>query len=261
MYRSKFDPKQPVSYSRLSKTGGGFCKFYYVTIACGLVLAYSFSNNTITHSDGKGGAYNKESQVDPTRNFLKRGTGTAALAAAASLKRAASRKTSGSGKIRHKPAVPKRSDMAVTGLKPTTKNFITTNAVDAILSVPSGPRRAPAANYLMKEDYGQVPAYLSQVKAEIATENEMIENFVQKQMGLQELAPVELVQMPEEERLELLDGLKSKWGIINGQYQLLCHNTFYERTRLLQKQRLEVEMDEIEADIKKLSAPPVLITP
>lgn len=36
------------------------------------------------------------------------------------------------------------------------KNFITTNAVEAILAVPKN-RRLPPVDYLGKEDYGRVP--------------------------------------------------------------------------------------------------------
>ena len=46
------------------------------------------------------------------------------------------------------------------------KNFITANAVDAILAAPGGKglSRAEEPNYLLKEDYGKVPAYLAQVQ-------------------------------------------------------------------------------------------------
>lgn len=38
----------------------------------------------------------------------------------------------------------------------SAKNFVTSNAVDAILAVPTN-RRRPPIDYLKKEDFGRVP--------------------------------------------------------------------------------------------------------
>lgn len=56
--------------------------------------------------------------------------------------------------------MPRRNEPPVTGILSKT-NFVTANAVDTILAVP---RRVPKPdlNYLEKEDYGKVPAYLEQ---------------------------------------------------------------------------------------------------
>ena len=60
------------------------------------------------------------------------------------------------------------------------KNFVTANAVESILAVPGNRARATRdpPQYLQKEDYGQVPKYLNQVKDEIERENDLIEEFV-----------------------------------------------------------------------------------
>lgn len=58
--------------------------------------------------------------------------------------------------------VPRRDDTPVTGIV-SKANFITANAVDTILAVPRR-ARLPEVNYLEKEDYGQVPKYLQQVR-------------------------------------------------------------------------------------------------
>jgi hypothetical protein len=63
------------------------------------------------------------------------------------------------------------------------------NAVNAILSVPQT-KKAPPLDYLAKEDYGKVPAYLSHIKNEIQAETAMIDEFVREQMGLNNIAPV-----------------------------------------------------------------------
>lgn len=61
-----------------------------------------------------------------------------------------------------KQAVPKRNDKPIMGLK-TTKNFITANAVEAILQVPKV-NVTDEPDYLKKADFGQTPAYLQQVR-------------------------------------------------------------------------------------------------
>ena len=56
---------------------------------------------------------------------------------------------------RKKPPVPRREDRPTMGLH-CAKNFVTSNAVEAILAVPSN-RRQPPIDYLKKEDFGRVP--------------------------------------------------------------------------------------------------------
>ena len=65
------------------------------------------------------------------------------------------------------------------GIK-TSKNFVTANAVEAILMVPKQTGLGDL-NYTEKEDFGKVPAYLTQVKEEIRRENEMIERYQRMQ--------------------------------------------------------------------------------
>ena len=60
--------------------------------------------------------------------------------------------------------------------------------------------------------------------------------------------------MPEEERQELIAALKKKWDSLSKQYQAESHHgkldTIGKKGR---KETLEAQMDQIEADIKKLS--------
>jgi len=120
-----------------------------------------------------------------------------------------------------KDPVPKKDEKPVMGLK-TAKNFITANAVETILQVPSL-RGRPESDYLNKADYGKVPAYLSEVKAEIRQENEMIDAYVREQMGLHSLNQPQYEQMSENERQDLLHGLKAKWDAVNEKYQRMTH--------------------------------------
>lgn len=78
-------------------------------------------------------------------------------------------------------------------------------------------------NYMKKEDFGKVPAYLTQVKQEIRRENEMIEKYVKEQMGELDMAPEVYEEFPEEEKNILLDNLKLKWDQVNAKYQKTTH--------------------------------------
>ena len=116
-------------------------------------------------------------------------------------------------------------------------------------------------NYMKKEDFGKVPAYLSQVKEEIQRENQMIERYVKEQMGEVEEAPEVFEEFSEEERCALLNALKAKWDSVNAQYQKITHLVKLDTTgQVRRKETLEATLTSIENDIKKLDrAGPVLI--
>jgi len=105
----------------------------------------------------------------------------------------------------------------------------------------------------------QVPEYLSQVKEEIRRENEMIDAYV-ADMGRgqggrrdDDAAPLEV--MSDEERIDLLRALKTKWDAVNAKYQKMCHMVKLDTVgKIKRKESLEKELDALEADIKKLAA-------
>ena len=116
-------------------------------------------------------------------------------------------------------------------------------------------------NYLKKEDYGKVPAYLSQVKEEIRRENEMIQKYVKEQLGEVEEEPEQFEEMGDSEREDLIVELKSKWDKVNAQYQKITHVVRLDTTgQLRRKQALESELKNLETDIERLQRPgPILI--
>lgn len=73
-----------------------------------------------------------------------------------------------------KAAVPRVHERPVLGQK-SGKNFIVTNAVETILS--SARKVEEPASWLEKRDYGQVPQYLSKIKASIHDEYRMIQSL------------------------------------------------------------------------------------
>ncbi len=108
-------------------------------------------------------------------------------------------------------------------------------------------------NYLLKEDYGQVPAYLTQVKEEVRRENEMIDRYVKEKMGEIEEAPEVFERMDEYERNELLTALKEKWDFLNRKYQKITHHVSLDTIgELRRKEDMEAALKQVERDIDKL---------
>lgn len=161
-----------------------------------------------------------------------------------------------------KQAIVKRDEKPIMGLK-SSKNFVTANAVEAILAVPGNRARMikEPPQYLKKEDYGQVPKYLSQVQDEIERENEMIEEFVRQNKNLvddEDGGRTEL--MDESERQHLVDALKAKWDNTNSKYQKLCHNVVFDTLgKVRRKETLERELTQLEKDIQMLEKGPVAV--
>jgi len=147
--------------------------------------------------------------------------------------------------------VPKPEDRPVLGIR-SNKNYVTANAVEAILMVPRHTKQ-PELNYLEKEDYGKVPNYLNHVKEEVKRENEMVENYVREQMGTQERVPDSYEEVAESEREELLYHLKLKWETVNKKYQKITHLVRLDTIgQVRRKETLEGELKSLEADIEKL---------
>ncbi len=158
-----------------------------------------------------------------------------------------------------KGPVPKKDEKPVMGIR-TTKNFVTANAVEAILQVPRVIEQGEL-NYFKKEDFGKIPAYLAGVKEEIRRENEMISKYVKEQMGEIEEEPEQFEELSDEERYELICALKEKWANVNANYQKITHLVQLDTTgQIRRKETLEKELDVIEKDIEKLQKPgPILI--
>jgi hypothetical protein len=76
-----------------------------------------------------------------------------------------------------KGPTPKRTEKPKMNLH-SGKNFITTNAVEAILSKP--PKQEVEKPYTMKKTFGKVPKYLKGNKRMVALEKEQVAEFLQK---------------------------------------------------------------------------------
>lgn len=129
------------------------------------------------------------------------------------------------------------------------KNFIVANAVENILAAPKMPDNKDQ-DYLKKKTYGKVPKYLNKIKREIEDEYQLVQDLHREEEAQADQAQF---MLPEEERQELIDGLKKKWEVVHKEYQTLTHlGSEASRGKKVKKEKCEAELAQIEKDIEKL---------
>lgn len=158
---------------------------------------------------------------------------------------------------RRKPKLEKtkapKASKAGTAKAASKRNFLTENALNCIMSDP-GKKPQPKVSYLKKSDYGKIPAYLGQVKQEIAAEKEYIRQVMAKEMEEQMKAQPKMKLLPEDERLKLLKTLKEKWEHVNKQYQGMTHIVTLDTIgKVRRKEEYESQLQQLEKSIEKLS--------
>jgi len=151
-----------------------------------------------------------------------------------------------------KPPVPSSDDRPVMGLK-TRKNYITSNAIEAIIQEPKCvDRKEPL--YIEKENYGKIPNYLPKVQDAIQKEQKIVDRCIEELMRKD--TEVEYVEMDEGERRKLIDSLKRKWDNRNSKYQKICHRVAFDSLGdIKRKEAQEAELQQLEDDIERLSRP------
>merc|ERR1711959_155089 len=158
-----------------------------------------------------------------------------------------------------KPTVPRRTDKPVMGLV-TSKNFITCNAVENILAVPKK-TDVRQVSYINKKGYGKVPQYLEKVKGEIQDEYNYIMQMQEAAAGEgegEEFAGGRTRMLSENERMEMLNGLKTNWDRINKAYQTLSF-TLDTPAKKQRKEEFEAQLEQIVRDIERLSKRSVFV--
>ncbi|KFV89809.1 Enkurin, partial [Eurypyga helias] len=156
-------------------------------------------------------------------------------------------------------SVPRRTDHPVMGIQ-NKKNFINTNAVAAITGLPKKPQpicvdRRQGDKYLLetsglvpkyikKKDYGVTPKYVIRRKEEMKRAQNEYEARV-----LEDLKKRAMKQLSDEERINLLQGLKKNWEEVNREFQGLWVqiDTIHKK---LHKEKLESQMKQLEHDIE-----------
>jgi len=247
MYRSGHDPKLPPTGSTFGTSGSS-------KLPGGNVGAVQPKSRMVGPAHKGFGAPLGAAKPDPNR-FLKKKSGPSTIET--SDKPSPFIRQAGGGK----PAVPSQADKPVMGLQ-STKNYVTANAVEAILAVPGHRARInqQPPQYRNKVDYGRIPAYLDDVKGEIQHENEMIENYMRAQAGPEDMGGEGGEQLHMGEVDELVDALKTKWDVVNAKYQKMCHMVKLDTIgKVRRKEAMENELLQLEKDIEKLEGRDVVV--
>eukprot|EP00741_Cyanophora_paradoxa_P013372 tig00020684_g12913.t1 len=157
--------------------------------------------------------------------------------------------------------VPSRAEKPIMGLK-SGRNFITTNIVENILSVPKRPtsRIRSRIDYLRKADYGRVPSYLQHVKETLASEAGYV-RAVEEYRRAEAEGAGRVAPLPGKEKAAMLEGLKKKWDELNKEYQMLTLSLSSLDTigKVNRKEQYERQLAQIQADIAKLAKQHVFV--
>jgi hypothetical protein len=169
-----------------------------------------------------------------------------------------------------KPPVPRHNERPVMGMK-TKRNYVKDNHVAATTQRPpqkpttlldvtakgATARVDPAKSglvptYSKAKGYGQVPEYLTRRREEedrAAAEYHDYVRTIQQQNSPYEVS--------ENERLELLDGLRTNWDTLHKEYlgMSMVADTGPKKMR---KERVEKQLAELERDIQLIERHPVI---
>lgn len=233
MHRSKFPPTVPPTGSTFGSTNtsktvanlGG-------SLSEPMGGAHQYKKDTATFGKPLG------TLKPSTSNPLKKGGTAASLVPTQTYE-----------KLKRKPTVPRADERPLMGLE-TTKNFVTANAVENILAVAKKPKQ-PAAPYVTKEDYGQVPEYLVKIKDDINAEYDFIRQMQERQ---EEEKRSNVRVLSDEERDALVAGLKAKWEKVNREYQGMTHVVQLDTIgKVRRKERYELTLAQIEKDLERIN--------
>lgn len=186
--------------------------------------------------------------VSPPTDYLKKSNKALPAAEPVSQKKAC-----------RKPALPTEQNKAAS---PTHKDFIRTNAIENITSVPRKPKSqycdtkdghkndlissGLVPRFTLKQDFGELPDYLVKRKVETRVAQDRYDEYV-----AEELRARALEQIDDASRAELLRGLKQKWEDLHQKFQGLSvvTDTAPKKNR---KERMEAQMSQLERDIDLL---------
>lgn len=154
---------------------------------------------------------------------------------------------------------PRRAPVPLRHERPLMNTFSGTNFVAENVKAMAGaqpPKPAESkVDYINKADYGQVPAYLHSVRAEIEAEKQALRQAVDAQRRSFTRSQPQHKLMPEEERLALLSDLKKRWQQVNFDYQRAAH---YQQPldtvgKVRRREYCEAQLQMLEESIEKLS--------
>ncbi|CAL6038044.1 Calmodulin-binding_protein [Hexamita inflata] len=152
-----------------------------------------------------------------------------------------------SQQIARKPPIPNQhTEIPVYGLK-SNVDFVQQNIKKVQLMMPKVQQKKDI-DWMQKDDFGKVPQYLSKVKETIQIEQSQLREIEAQKKQQREKA----YKMDENEKIELLAGLKKNWQELHSEYVGTTKAVVDTLGQKERKQWLERRMAEIEADIVML---------
>ncbi|CAF3292707.1 unnamed protein product [Rotaria socialis] len=164
-------------------------------------------------------------------------------------------------RTQRKPPVPSIRDAPKMGTR-TEKNFIQTNSLDVVMTVPKKPERNTVDDrfgdkfpvdqsgltqkYVLKKNFGEVPVYIKTRQADMEKAKQEYQTYVSDYFRRGAMREMDI-----EERKTIVDGLKKQWEDVHHEYQTLSVliDTIPKRQY---KERLEHQMKLLEKDIDLL---------
>ena len=158
-----------------------------------------------------------------------------------------------------KPPVATVRDKPIMGLK-TDKNFITANAMEAVLMQPKHKKIKNDGDldyYLDKKNYGKVPKYINRARS--ATQKEI--KRYQEVQDRNEMYERNQKKVIENEELTLLrEGLEKRLQELRHEYGKIAHRRKFDTIVMREKkENLEKEIEIVEKDIEKLNSDNVVV--
>jgi len=240
MYRSKYDPNAYVTYSTFGSHGT------HATVWKGINEAQNKMSCSLG-STSFGPAH--KIQVCPS-NYLKKHSRTEPKLGGSNVSKFVR-------KLYHekKPSAPSRFDLPIMGLK-TDKCFITSNALEAITMKLQRSTDPNQGEFMKFDGYGKVPSYLTKAKEDILREQKIVDEYIKldNESASRNSEP-EYVAMDENERQNLIIGLKMKWDMVNAVYQKMSHQISLEFGERKRREAQEAELEQLEKDITMLTRP------
>ncbi|EPY30716.1 hypothetical protein STCU_02780 [Strigomonas culicis] len=139
------------------------------------------------------------------------------------------------------------------GIK-TEKNFVVANAVENTMAIPTKPND-PEPRPTDREDFGEVPLYLKEIKSEMQDRRELLnkrnEDIRAAKEKWSELSPQELTT--------LRAGLQKRWNILNGEYQSKGFSNLEIPSQKSHQEMIENELCAVEFALQKLGRNHVFI--
>lgn len=152
-----------------------------------------------------------------------------------------------------KPAIVTVDEKPIMGLK-SEKNYVKANAIDNILMEPRKrkiPNDTDLDFYMNKKDYGRVPNYIK--RAQSARQRNIQENLRVKEENERYKAGMNKI-IGNDELTELREGLIKKLTQLKAEYGRIAHRRKFDTlTTKNYKERLEMEIDQVEKDLELIS--------